>query len=264
MKMKTRYSINAIVGMQLCLLLTDCSGQETVVGTEESQSLIDTLSVYSSARLTFYYTSIDRDSIQAIARYVEASYERIVADLKPESLTTIRISLYSTLMDVHRAIGWPDAPSWVKGSATGINEIRMISPASTDLDATVTYDYMLSCLVHEFTHCISLHVNLRIANRPRWLWEAVAIYESRQFVDPKKLEYLRNGHPPSLGDLSDINDTRIYQVGYTIMDYVVSTWGIEAVRELIRSNADLVNTIHMNEGEFQEGWCNYVTDRYLK
>jgi hypothetical protein len=234
------------------------------VGSEPSKSLLDTLSVYSSGRLTFFYASIDRDSIQAIARYVEASHDRIVADLKPESLSTIRIYLHSTLKDVHRAIGWPDAPSWVKGSATGINEIRMISPGSTDLDASVTYDYMLSCIVHEFAHCITLHVNQTIANRPRWLWEAVAIYESGQFVHPKKLEYLRNGHPPSLGDLSNINDTRIYQVGYTIMEYIVSTWGMETVRELIRSNAHLVKTIHMSEGEFQEGWYNYVADRYLK
>jgi hypothetical protein len=264
MKTKKQNCMNSIIGMQLCLVLAACSGQETVVGSEQSKSPADTSSVYSSAHLTFYYTGIDRDSIHAIAKYVEASHDRIVADLKPESLSTIRIYLYPTLQDVHRAIGWPDAPSWVKGSATGINEIRMISPTSTDLDASVTYDYMLSCLVHEFAHCITMHVNQTIANRPRWLWEAVAIYESGQFVDPKKLEYLRDGHPPSLGDLNNINDTRIYQVGYTIMEYVVSTWGIEAVRGLIRSNAHLVETIHMSETEFQESWYHYVTDRYLK
>jgi hypothetical protein len=247
MKTKTRNGMNAIVSMHLCFLLTACSGQETVVGSEQSKPLADTLSVYSSDHLTFYYASIDRDSIQAIAEYVEASHARLVADLQPENLSTIRIYLYPTLQEVHRAIDWPDAPSWVKGSATGINEVRMISPASTDLD-----------------ECITLHVNHTIANRPRWLWEAVAIYESGQFVDPKKLEYLRNGHPPSLGDLSDINDTRIYQVGYTITEFIVSKWGIEAVRELIRSNADLVGTIHVSEGEFHEGWYNFVSDRYFK
>lgn len=264
MKTKTRNPISLVVGMQLCFLLTACSGQETDVGSEQSKSVLGTLSVYSSAHLTFYYGNTDRDSIQAIARHVEASHDRIVVDLEPESLSTIRIYLYPTLKDVHRAIGWPDAPGWVIGSATGINEICMISPASTDLDVSVTYDYMIRCIVHEFAHCITLHLNRTIANRPRWLWEAVAIYESEQFVDPKTLEYLRNGRPPSLGDLSNIHDSRIYQVGYTIMEYIVSTWGMEAVRELIRSNAHLVNTIHMNEGEFQGGWYNYVTDRYMK
>ena len=42
---------------------------------------------------------------------------------------------------------------------------------------------MVSHLVHEFAHCVSLQVNPRIANNPRWLWESVAIYESRQSVD---------------------------------------------------------------------------------
>jgi hypothetical protein len=32
------------------------------------------------------------------------------------------------------------------------------------------YTMKSSGIVHEFAHCVSLHVNPGIANNPRWLW----------------------------------------------------------------------------------------------
>jgi hypothetical protein len=152
----------------------------------------------------------------------------------------------------------------VKGAATSMNEIRMVSPNSRDIAGNTPYTSMLSCIVHEFAHCVTLHVNGTLANRPRWLWESVALYESRQFVDPKGLVYLRNGSQPSLDDLNDINDTRIYDVGYTIMEYVVNTWGVEAIGRLILLNGDLVNGLQLSPEEFQKSWFAYVANKYLQ
>lgn len=262
--MKPQRAITATSVFQMSFLLLACSGQGLMVGSDQPNARKDTLLEYSSPQVTFLYTDIDRDSIAAIARYVEAHRARIVADLQPESLSTIRICLYATLKDLHQAIGWPDAPKWVKGAVSGIREIRMISPGSPDLEDSMPYDYMLSCIVHEFAHCVSLHVNKTIANRPRWLWESVALYESAQFVDPMSLAYLRNGLPPSLDDLNDINDTRIYEVGYCIAEYIVSEWGIEALRGLIRSNGDLKNGLHISQAEFQQSWYAYVIKKYSR
>ena len=261
--MKAQNVLKLLFGMQLSFILIAYSDQENVPDPNPMQRRPDSFYEYSSTHLKFFYTSIDSNSIQAIARYVEANCERILIDLKPDSLSTISIYLYPVLKDVHQAIDWFDAPNWVGGSATGINEIRMISPNSIDLDASISYNFMLTCIVHEFVHCVSMHVNQTIVNKPRWLWEAVALYESAHFVDPKTLSYLKKGKPPSIGDLNNINDTRIYDVGYTIMAFIIGNWGIEAVRELIRSNGDLVNTLHMNDMEFLENWYNFIFKKYL-
>lgn len=260
--MKPPQAITTMIIVQIGMLLLACSGQDLIVDTSRSSPHADTLLEYSSAHLTFTYTSLDRDSIHAIARYVEASRDKIVADIQPDSMTTIRIYLYATLKDVHQAIGWPDAPKWVKGAVSGIREVRMISPSSPDLEGSVPYDFMLSCIVHEFAHCVMLHANRTMANKPRWLWESIAIYESGQSADLKNLGYLATGSPPTLDDLNNVNNTRIYEVGYSIVEYIVSKWGIEAVRGLIRTNGDLVNTLHISQGEFQEGWYAYVVKKY--
>lgn len=254
--------VAATIIVHMCLLLTSCSGQDLIVDPGQSGMRSDTLFEFSSVHLTFTYTRYDRDSIQAIARYVEARRANIVADIQPDTLSTIRIILYATLSEVHRAIGWADAPKWVKGAVSGIGEVRMISPSSPDLERSVSYHYMLSCIVHEFTHCVMLHANRTIANRPRWLWESIAIYESGQSADLKSLGYLTTGSLPTLDDLNNTNDTRVYEVGYSIAEYIVNKWGTEALRGLIRTNGDLVNTLHISQGEFQEGWYAYVMNTY--
>jgi hypothetical protein len=262
--MKPPQVITTMIIVQMCLLLLACSGQESIVDPGRSSTRVDTLLEYASAHLTFTYTSFDRDSIRAIARYVEASREKIVADIQPDSMTTMRIYLYATLNDVHQAIGWPDPPKWVTGAVSGIREVRMISPSSPDLDGSVPYDYMLNCIVHEFAHCVMLHANRTMANKPRWLWESIAIYESGQSADLKNLAYLTTGSPPTLDDLNNINDTRIYEVGHSIAEYIVSKWGIEAVRGLIRSNGDLKNGLHISQAEFEQGWYAYVVNKYFR
>jgi len=40
-------------------------------------------------------------------------------------------------------------------------------------------------VVHGFCHAVSLYVSPTFGNNPRWLWEAVALYENAEFVDPR-------------------------------------------------------------------------------
>lgn len=248
----------------LSFQLLACSEPDLMVDSTQPFARNDSVYEYSSPHVTFVYTNIDRKSIAAIAQYVEAHRAKIVADLQPESLKTICIYLHATLKDVLAALGWPDAPNWVKGAATGPSEVHMISPNSADLGSSATYDFMLTCIIHEFVHCVTMHVNTSIANKPRWLWESVALYESGQFVDPLSLTYLRNGLPPSLDLLNDINDTKIYEVGYTIAEFVVSKWGMGALRELIVSNGDTQDVLNISESDFPRDWYAYVMNKYYR
>ena len=44
--------------------------------------------------------------------------------------------------------------------------------------------------VHEFTHLVSLARNPEIPNNPKWLWEAVAIYESNRPPPPQAIHFV--------------------------------------------------------------------------
>jgi hypothetical protein len=100
------------------------------------------------------------------------------------------------------------------------------------------FDRMVSNLVHEFAHCVSLHVNPRFANNPRWLWESVAIDESRQAVDLRTVGYMTALTPPSFASLNAIDNGRVYEVGYSLGEFVVTRWGQRVLRDLIVASGD--------------------------
>lgn len=84
------------------------------------------------------------------------------------------------------------------GYVTSSDEIRVLAVPAVARNAT-----------HEFCHAVSLYVNPGFANNPRWLWESVALYENREFVDPRSLDYLVRGTPPTLQQLNaDVTASR--------------------------------------------------------
>src|SRR6185295_13972174 len=98
------------------------------------------------------------------------------------------------------------------------------------------------------------HVNRTIPNRPRWWWEAVAIYESGQRVDPRTLPYVTAGTPPPFSALNSLDDTRIYELGYTIGEFVKAQWGPAALRSLILTNGDVMASVGVTQAQFESGW----------
>jgi hypothetical protein len=80
---------------------------------------------------------------------------------------------------------------------------------------------------HEMSHAISLRVNPTLGNRPRWLWESVALFENDELVDPKSIPYLAQGRFPTLAELdADPSASRqVYEVGYLIGEFVVARAG---------------------------------------
>lgn len=142
----------------------------------------------------------------------------------------------------------------VGGYITGPTELRLLAGGNLDTD-----------VVHEFVHAVSLDVNPRSGNNPRWLWEAVALYENGEFVHPRLIESVARGNFPTLQQLNaDVNtDTQIYQLGYMLGEFIVSRWGRPALIRLIETNADLPGVLGVSAAEFEAAWQSYVRQRYL-
>jgi hypothetical protein len=121
--------------------------------------------------------------------------------------------------------------------------------------------------VPEFAHAVSLRVNPRIGNNPRWLWEAVALYEAGDFVDPGTVPSLAAGDFPTLAELNagfDSGNPLLYRVGYTLAEFVVRDWGRHALVRLIQTNGNLPAVLGMSADRFEEGWRRFVAAKYLE
>lgn len=135
-------------------------------------------------------------------------------------------------------------------------------------DLAVYYnDDMVENIEHEFIHAASLHLNNEFGNNPRWLWEAVAIYESGEFTHPQQIEYLRNGDFPSLSELNGMltpeGANKIYQVGYLLSEFIIEKWGRAKYLQLIQESGHLNNVLSVSEKEFEEEWKQFVNTKYI-
>jgi hypothetical protein len=194
-------------------------------------------------------------TLRAAANRLEAEYPRILSDLGVAShpMITVRIWQDSTSYynELTRYFGTRYRAT---GYITGPTELRLLVGGNLDTNA-----------VHEFVHAVSLAVNPRFGNNPRWFWETVALYENGEFVHPRQLEFLVNGNFPTLQQLDgDPNtDTPISQVGYLLGEFIVSRYGRAPFLRLIGTGADLQGVLGVSNAEFEAAWQSYVRQRYL-
>lgn len=120
--------------------------------------------------------------------------------------------------------------------------------------------------LHEFVHLVTLHVNPKFTNNPRWLWEAIAIYKSEnQWKYANKPQDISPYFKSISENLNaDFNDnTDIYEVGYTVAEYIDKRWGNDALVELVKTNGDLNVVLNISMGEFIAGWSSFVENTYF-
>ncbi|MEO5895986.1 MAG: hypothetical protein ABIS06_09820 [Vicinamibacterales bacterium] len=243
-------------GGVLCLVTLACGGAPASPSRAAISGPTETL---GSAHFVLHYAAMDAGTVEQTSTRLEAEYDRIIADLEVATMPVVDIYFYPTHAALVAGAG-PNAgviPTWATGLATGVSQVHMLSPSIAG-----SYDQAVSNLIHEFAHCVSIRVNRTIPNNPRWLWESVAIYESRQLVNPRNLTYLVAGQPPSFARLNTFDNTLVYDVGFLIAEFVVERWGRERLVQLVAANGDVAAVLLMSLGEFETQWFAAVRSKY--
>ena len=210
-----------------------------------------------SDHFQFYFDGFSPSKIRPITDELEENYWRIVEDLGVDSMPVVRVKIWSSRRGFYEemerllTVSYPGADGYVFGPDE--LHVRLVSDTSGNA-------------VHEFAHVVSLNLNPLFSNNPRWLWEAVAIYEAEEFVHPDRLHFIVNGDYPSISELNSDFGTegdRIYSVGYVLTEYIIEGWGMEALRDLIVTSGDLESVLGMDAEEFEVGWHGWLEAKYL-
>ena len=194
-------------------------------------------------------------TVAEIAAALESRYGRVIADLETGEVPRITVEVWSDeasfLTEMERFFGRRYNAT---GYVTGPSVLRVLAVSSVVRNAT-----------HEMSHAISLHVNPTFGNRPRWLWESVALYENGELVDPRSISYLAQGRFPTLSELdADPNASRqVYEVGYLIAEFVVARAGRDGLLRLIRANGDVTVIGLRDPAAFESEWSSFVRARYF-
>jgi len=247
----------ALLTVLVCLTV-GCGSSTATSPSPLSQALTpgESLSLkVQTAHFQVFGSTTPDATLRATADRLEAEYSRILGDLGVASHPTVTVRVWQDNNAFYNELTRYFGTRYrATGYITGPTELRLLAGGNLDTNA-----------VHEFVHAVSLDVNPRFGNNPRWFWETVALYENGEFVHPRLLEFLVNGNFPTLQQLDgDVNsDTPIYQVGYLLGDFIVSRYGREPFLRLIQTSADLRGILGMSDAEFEAAWKNYVRQRYL-
>ena len=245
---------SAVAVHAAALAVLSCDGATSPSSTSPSYA------EHASAHFVFRYTPLDTSTIAQTAAAVESQVARITASLGVTGTARVTVTLYADRGSLQVAVR-PAAgtlPSFASGLVTGADQFHILSPS---LASAWTYDRAVTAIVHEFAHTVSLRVNPTIANNPRWLWESVALYEAGQFVDPRGLPYMVAGQAPTFEQLSPIENTRLYDLGFVIGEFVVQSWGDAALTALVRQNGDPA-VLGITAAELHGRWLIFLHDRY--
>jgi hypothetical protein len=221
------------------------------------------------------YKGIHDEEAQDIADNLEKNYNNIRTNLDDPAHDTIRVFVHPTQTDFNNETGLPN--STAKGTSRGPNEFHLVW---TNWFNSIFPDDPIKTSIHEFTHCVQLNILIKDAQSkweiadtgnfdktfeekfineyPQWFWEALCDYEAGVV----NIISVRYGMKKNLR-LNELNNSnQIYNVGYTIIDYIVQKWGKDKLPILITSYVDIETVLGVSESDLEKGWADFVTEKY--
>lgn len=219
------------------------------------------------------HTPADSLSATTLGHLLEDNYARVLGDFNMTALPEpVLAEIYPSIDDYHFAIGKPAAPPSDAGMATSNTTFKMVSPRNPGPYHTTTS--LMRGAIHEFAHCVHYcfvatlndkdQHELALHAESPWLFEALACYEAGQFYEPTRFAYLADGHYPTLRELNEVDaNGNIYDVGFVLIDYIIKTFGKEALLKLVRSNSNTVQAFGQTEAGFERGFYQYLKQKYF-
>lgn len=216
----------------------------------------DPRTIQAGEFLFLAHAGVTDDDVSGILEALRGNSGRIRAHLRVAEMPRVSIAVWSPSHRDDWTQAMQAALGQVYSGATGYtprkDEMRLLLNPASPLEA-----------VHEYAHLVSFQVNPTIGNNPRWLWEAVAVYEAGSAPDLRTwtdadLKF------PGLAALNQYDSPLPYRWGYHVAMAVISRWGDDGYLALIRSNGDLQGALGITEaafGAYVEGFVRGVAGR---
>jgi hypothetical protein len=214
-----------------------------------------------------YYTETDKSCINIVSDVLENNYKRITTNFNQQLQEKLIIEIHSDLTQLHIALGFPNAPDWIRGGI-GVGKIVIASPLNPPPGSE--FDNVLNTAVHEFVHIIVNKIN---DETPRWLNEGIACYEAKDNNENWIRKTIKNGLVsnmiPTFKDLDTGEDFETffkrngYQYSYTIVESIIEEFGYDKLYRLIKSPNNFVDVFGITENEMQSKWIEYIKKNYL-
>ncbi|AXB56222.1 hypothetical protein [Flavobacterium fluviale] len=220
------------------------------------------------------YSGIYKSEAEKASIHLENNYAQIRGNLKDVKHDLIKVFVYGSQFKFNEATGLKEN---TKGTSRGPNEFHFVW---TNWFNSIFPDDPLKTALHEFTHCVQLNILIDKAKEtiitqdrltfekefdkkfkteyPRWLWESISIFEAGE-VNSLSVKYAKSKNL-TLEELNKSN--QIYNIGYTIIEFMTQKWGKDSLPKVIASFGNIEKTLKITPEEFEKGWIAFLEEKY--
>ncbi|MCB0664919.1 MAG: hypothetical protein KDC80_03810, partial [Saprospiraceae bacterium] len=118
-------------------------------------------------------------------------------------------------------------------------------------------------LIHEYVHILHWNIAGDPNLIPKWLWEGVALYKGCcQWDHLEQLEYLQKEKFPSLREINGQAELQ-YQLGYSIIEFIVEKWDWAKVLSLLKNNGDIKESLDLSTRALEREFYAFIKEKYL-
>jgi len=222
----------------------------------------------SNDRFEFWGLPSEQAGADVLFNVLDTNYLRVADSLNTSLSSKISVYVYGSNDAMHDGIGWPDAPDWVSGIATGSDRIDIVSPYKS---SSHNFDQMCGIGIHEMVHCFVYEL-AGFTYPPIWLNEGTAVYLSDE-TQPEFMSGfcynvdLNNGNILTLDELNVPNtfgNIGGYGFSTNIVEYIINRLGgSDVLSDFIQSNGQDYSILgYASKQEFQDEWNQYVYINY--
>lgn len=211
---------------------------------------------HQTAHFDILYSDVDNETVDSLGADMEEKLARLMGVLKVDTMPQITAVLYPDRYSFARA---NNTDYWVTGITRGRTRMEMVSPDGPNQVFDLWPDTRAE---HLIAHLVSLGVNPSAGNNPRWLWESIALYESRQFIHPRAYSFFAPGETHTLSELNGGYGTPILDVGYFLGEFIVDQWGTQGFIDLLKAGGNIPDALGIDGTQFMAQFIAHVREKY--
>lgn len=214
-----------------------------------------------SEHFELYYNSMSQlNQVYASSaiKILEEEYSRILEflNVEEENMPTVKIHMYDDYDKIRLSMidELKFDPDDMDISFMGIS-IKNDTIYFTLKDKSGNIIDIKRVLVHELTHIVTM-VLTGNNTQVDWLWEGTAKYlaQDRDFSEVYYEDMLEKGLP----DLYTLKYESRYTYGYSMVEYIIETYGREKLIELLLHQGDIMDVLNITMDEFEIGWKGFI------
>lgn len=198
----------------------------------------------------------DMDFIEIISESLEKNYVRISKKYKFDFTETIKVNVYASQSRFHSALGYLNAPLWVRGDV--VWGMIHIAPKICFTEIDVSY-----VIVHLLMQLFLNELNSKL---PYWLYQGVSAYESN-WITKERLIMVVNEKLPLIDrhyikrisyNQEKFKELAGYELCYTIIEFIEQTYGTEKLLDFIKRPELGSEIFEMRDDMFWDEWIKFL------